>query len=684
MKKIAVLLFILLSAAILAAAVFYKSFVTELQVGVDTKVIVLTVFAITIPALFILAFFVTKNLLNLYLEKKRKIAGYKFKTKLVTIFVGITMAPSALLFIIAGGLVTNYIDKWFTPQISKPLNEALYLAKHVYEDIRKDTLEDALLISKGVDMSEKYVVRWYTSVEPGMSETFKDAFNGKKGTEVITTKGGDIVRAVVPVINVGRFTEVLSVERNIPIDLSISTEEIQKAFKEYISIKAFKLPIKANYLFILGFFTLLIVFLALWIALKISKGITEPLESLAQATAKVAQGDLNTVVKARGEDEIGMLIDSFNKMIAKIKDAEISLQNAYLESDGRRIYVEHIIDNINAGVISLDSENRVITINDAACNILNIHAEDVLSKNYTDLIGHIASDELRKFIKEINLHNFHSKKDQLKVSINGRDMELRIFIVRLEDISKNAVGYVQRQLGLLVVFDDLTELIQAEKALTWQDVAKRITHEIKNPLTPIKLSAERLLKRWRNKDENFDKIIEKATSTIIREVDGLQRLVNEFSQLGKMPDIEIKQADIKSLINDVIDLYRDYEGVAITLDNYDGVKEIPMDQEQIKRVFINIIDNAIQAMDKNGKIDIKIREEDTLNNLIVNISDNGRGISKEDKEKLFQPYFSKRKNGTGLGLAISHRIIKEHKGSISVSDNKPNGTVFKIALQLRG
>ncbi len=673
MKRIGFVSFILSLVLLIIAGFIIESSFVAAKTSTTTKIVILIFFNFTLLALFTLAFFVGRNLMRLYFEKRNRITGYRFKTKLVTIFVSITLIPSAMLFIISSGLVTNYIDKWFKPQVAQPLDKALSLAKNVYELMRKNTLEDALEISKGAKPSSKYVITKLVGPTGRISETIKNAFDGKEGTEVITSDQVDIVRAVIPIKKDNVVDEVLMVETTVPEELTRRVEEIQTAYREYITLKQFKLPLKANYLVILGFFTLLIVFLALWIALRISKGITEPIQSLAQATEKVAQGNLDTAVQLKRDDEIGMLVTSFNRMIEEIKGAEISLQQAYLESDRRRLFMENIVSNINSGVISIDADGRIITINDVACKILDIKADEVLNKHYANLINFIQSDDLKTFVKDINLYNFHSIKEQLKVSMNGRNMVLRIFIAQFKDA-------MQRPLGLLVVFDDLTELIQAEKALTWQDVAKRITHEIKNPLTPIKLSAERLLKRWENRDSNFDKIIRKSTSTIVREVDGLQRLVNEFSRLGKMPEIEPRSTDFKSLIHEVIDLYRDYENTRIDLRYKGSPYEVYVDSEKIKRVLINIIDNAIQAMNKKGRINISVYEDKSSENVIVEIADTGIGISQEDKEKLFQPYFSRRKDGTGLGLAIAHRIITDHKGNIAVSDNKPKGTIFRIEI----
>ncbi|KWT82931.1 sensor histidine kinase [Candidatus Magnetominusculus xianensis] len=659
-------------AVVAAGFTVHETFINP-QGDITHRLIFAALFNITLLALLTLAFFVSRNLLRLYFEKKNRITGYKFKTKLVTIFVGITLLPSAMLFIISSGLVTNYIDKWFTPTVSKPIDDAKDLATYTYDMIRKNTFEDAIAISKGATPAPRYKTAKFDRTKEDVSETIKDAFKGKPGIEVFVYNEADIVTAVIPLNKNGRIDEVLLVSTVAPIEITRKVGEIQKAHQSYVTLHEFKAPLKGNYLLILGFFTLLVVFLALWIALRISRGITEPIQNLLKATADVSGGNFNIYVKPNADDEIGMLIKSFNVMITKVKQTELSLQSAYIESDRRRLFMENIIYNINSGVIYLDAENKVITINDAACAVLGVEAEDVLNKPYTEVIKNVVSAEFEMFVRGINLYNFYSKKEQLKVSINGRNMVLRVFIIQLKDNAKNPVG-------VLVVFDDLTELILAEKALAWQDVAKRLTHEIKNPLTPIKLSAERLLKRWRRADVRFSEVIEKSTATIIREVDGLQRLVNEFSKLGTMPDIEPSLTDLQGLVNEVLDLYSEYEHIDIVFEYKTKITTINIDGEHFKRMLINILDNAIQAIEENGKIGVTVAEDETASNIIIDISDNGVGIDEKDREKLFQPYFSRRKNGTGLGLAIAHRIVTEHKGTITVSNNALRGSTFRITI----
>jgi len=252
---------------------------------------------------------------------------------------------------------------------------------------------------------------------------------------------------------------------------------------------------------------------------------------------------------------------------------------------------------------------------------------------------------------------------------------LRIFITTLGD--------AEHFLGTLVVFDDLTEIARAEKALAWQEVARRMAHEIKNPLTPIQLSTEHMIKKWQSRDEDFGKIFDRSTKAIIKEVESLKNLVNDFSRFGKMPEIKKTPVRISTIIDEVVDLYKDYKDVLIAM-TFQG-EEVPveLDAEQFKRAIINLVGNAIQAMQNQGRVDISVEHDIRSNRVRIDIADNGPGIHDEDKEKLFLPYFSTKKDGTGLGLAIASKVVTDHRGYIRIRDNDPRGTIFSIELPIK-
>ncbi|MBI5103350.1 MAG: HAMP domain-containing protein [Nitrospirae bacterium] len=669
---------IALSAGVLliAAAFIVEMHYMRLEnVSFFIKLIIFILLNLNLVALLTLIFFVTKNLVKIYLERKNKVLGYKFKTRFVVVLVVLTMIPSVILFIVSSSVITRYLDRWFDPQIRQPLTLSIEIAKTAYEMQRQHTLAYAKAIAAGGKVSEDYKVTHLSEIPDNSSETVRAGFEGKADVEVITGADGYTIRAVVPEIRGVRQIGVIVVESAVASGISRNAEAIKDAYKNYLTLESWKTPIKVNYLLILSFFTLMSIFMALWIALRVARGITDPIQQLAQATEDVAGGNLDTRVSIVREDEIGLLVNSFNNMVTELKESKESLQTALKESDRRRIIIENILENINSGVISLDPAGNILTINNAACRILDLQPGLLLGENHSVLLDILKSDELRDTVKQVRIRDSRIVEREVRVSVRDRRILLRLFLA--------ALGDENNFLGTLVVFDDLTELVRAQKALAWEEVARRIAHEIKNPLTPIKLSTDHMIKKWQNKDGDFGPVFERSTKTIIKEVESLKRLVNEFSRFGKMPEIKKAPVFLSPIIDSVKDLYKDYKDVEIRSALPGDEPKLEVDAEQIKRVFINIVDNAIQAMHSRGTITISMTRDIPAGRVFVDIADNGPGIREEDREKLFLPYFSTRKDGTGLGLAIASRIVTEHRGYIRIRDNRPRGTIFSIELPVR-
>lgn len=657
---------------VLAVTAVELYFIKLPSVDITTRILLIGLLTINILALLTLMFFVGKNLFGLYMERQHKVLGYRFRTKLMAIFVILTLIPSAFLFVAASGLATNYISRIFSPQMKEPFNKSVELARAFYDLERERAMQTAKQVSSGRQSSPSDIsIHRHASLPPNASDVIKDAFHGREGTEVISKDSGDIIRAAVPDHSKGG---VIVVELVLPKTIAERTERIKDLYENYLKLESFKEPLRLNYIFILGFLTLMMVFTGLWVSLKISRGITIPIQSLAMATERVASGDLNVQVDVKSEDEVGLLINSFNEMVKQLKDSKDSLEKAYMESDRRRLYLENILENINSGVIFLDTTGKILTINKAACSILNVRQEDITGKYYREFITGLSSEDLTNMVREIEGKEIREVKKEVKVNINGKILTLIVYISGIRE------SYTSGSLGMLVVFDDLTDVIKAQKVITWQEVARRMAHEIKNPLTPIKLSTERLIKKWHQKDEDFDAVFEKSTKTIIAEVEGLKRLVDVFSRYGRMPEVNKAPANLIELIDDVVALYKGFRDLEISVAVQEGIPLVNVDIEQFKRVLINIIDNAIKAMNNSGVIDISAKMNE--NSVIIDIADTGHGISDEEKEKLFIPYFSKRKDGTGLGLAIANKIVADHGGRILIRDNTPRGSIFTMEIPL--
>jgi two-component system nitrogen regulation sensor histidine kinase NtrY len=629
--------------------------------------------------LFLLIFFVGRNLANIYTEKKRKAIGSKFRTKLVVSFLGLVLIPSVLLFILSNQLINNSIDTWFSLEVQKPIYDSMDIAKTLYFKERQNAVNYAELIALNKNLLNQNLrldknagkMKSYLLGKPDSSRLVKEAFSGTTGTDIVATSEGDIIRAAVPVKEGNKVTAVVVVETIIPTDVVFKMESIQKAFNEYIQIKVQQNPVRFLYFLMLTIAALLIVFLALWVSLRIAKGITVPIRSLAEATKTVAHGDLDFRINIKRDDEIGLLINSFNKMLDDLQDGKQSLEKAYKESDRRRLGMETILESINTGVIFFDRSGRIITLNNTACSMLNIERSAIEGKSYKELLGRLESEELSSMVRHLSEKGFGAVEKEIHIYINGRPMDLRVYMTIIMDSANKFVG-------TLAVFDNLTEIIMAQRALAWQEVAKRIAHEIKNPLTPIRLSAERLLKKWNDKAPDFEDVMVRSTRTIVQEVNTLRYLVDEFSRFGKMPKIILEPMNIKTIIEEVAELYSNSKEIKLIKSFNSDMPEIEIDKKQMKMALINLIDNAIQA--KTERIWINTLYNPVFDLIRIEVIDDGTGIEEKDKDKLFFPYFSTKKEGTGLGLAIVNSIISKHRGYIRVRDNKPKGTQFIIEL----
>lgn len=670
MKELKFKIFLLLATLfIIISFALEIHYIRHETIPFPTQIILLLLFNLTFLALLVLIFFIAKSLVKLFFERKHQVPGYKFKTRLVAIFVIITLIPSLLLFFIASGLITNYIDRWFAPQVKIQIESSVEIAKTVYENEKQKALGFARThVSGKKEVQKNYTLKYIYHLPEEATETIKAAFEGKEGAEVISGDNKDLIRAAVPEYKNGRVVRVAIVETYMPPSVTKNAERINEAYENYLTLESLKVPVKANYLLILGFITIIVVFFALWVSLRISRGITDPIQMLVLANEKVSAGNLDVSIDIEREDEIGLLVNSFNEMVKNLKASKESIQSAYL-------YLKNILDNINSGVIMLNINGEISMINGAACMILGIRQDEVMNKNYNELLLKIDSQEIVEIVKNIEGKKFRPVKRQVNTFIGDKKIVLNIFITSLKDNEK--------YIGLLVVFDDITEAIEAQKALTWQDAARKIAHEIKNPLTPIRLSTERMIKKWNNRDKEFENVFYQSTKTIIREVESLKKLVDEFSKYGKMPEIKKMPVNLYNMIDEVAHLYQGYKDIKINVSIPDNAPMVELDKEQFKRVLINIFDNAIQAMSNIGNIDVIANFDSELNSVFIEISDTGTGIKKVDIERLFHPNFSTKKDGTGLGLAIANRIVKEHGGNITVRENIPKGTVFRIDVPIK-
>lgn len=691
------------------------------------NVLVLTLLELNLILLVLLGLLSSRNLIKHYFERRRKTLGAGFRGKLIVAFVGFASIPTILLLIVASGQVFSSVENWFSIQVERPLDSALQTARLYYQQQEETARYYSRIIGRQIEAEsllgpdrrsdlverlqskrseyrlqglEVYLARSGAKplkiLDPAIPErafippsedVLKKALGGQEAMEKPTTDLGNLIRAMVPLRafsegpDPGPIIGVLVVDTLIPRALAYKMDEISKSFEDYKQLKAFKNPIKESYLLSFVLIAFVILFSATWFGFYLAKSITVPLQKLAEGTEAIAQGNLDFKINVRARDELGLVVQSFNKMTkdlriskTQLEEANQSLRRSNIEMDRRRAYIETVLANIATGVISLDRSGRITTINPAAENIFRTDGQEITGKLARDAFQALNLTPLLQLLEELEIRQMDGIERELHLAVDGKTLTLGVSMARMKDDQDSNVG-------LVIVAEDLSELIKGQKAAAWQEVAQRIAHEIKNPLTPIQLSAQRLRKKYFEQSPDFKNIVDESTATIINEVAGLKHLVDEFSNFARLPAPMPSTNDLHSIIQEVVLLYRsahrDLECVAA----YDpAMPPLNIDREQLKRVFVNLFENAVEAMSNRGRIWISTRFDRPRRKAVVTIEDEGVGIQTEDFDKLFLPHFSRKKTGSGLGLAIVHRIINDHNGQIRVATRDPRGTTVVIEL----
>jgi two-component system nitrogen regulation sensor histidine kinase NtrY len=456
---------------------------------------------------------------------------------------------------------------------------------------------------------------------------------------------------------------------------------ISQAFREYKQLKLLKNPIKGIYILLFLLMTLIVVFGFTWFGLYLARGITGPIEQLAEGTREVAAGNLAYKVQARADDEIGVLVDSFNRMTDdlssskhRLEEAYVDLQDKHTELEDRRRYIETVLEAITTGVVSLDALGRVTTLNRAAARMFGVAEAAAIGRLLEEVFTGPEAREVIALVQRTRRPKMGTVAIQLHMRRGGAALSLLASATALR-------GPEGAYDGAVVVFDDLTELLKAQRLAAWREVAQRIAHEIKNPLTPIQLSAQRLRRRLSRVGGDDAQLVSECTETIIQEVDGLKRLVDEFSRFARMPAFVPKPTDVRPLVDAVATLYREsHPHCTIVTRHADDVPVLDVDPDHIKRAVLNLVDNAVEAMASGGTVTLETEYVPDAARVRLTVADTGPGIPSEDRDKLFLPYFSTKVTGMGLGLPIVSEIVNEHGGTIRVEDNQPSGTRFVVEV----
>ena len=659
-------------------------------------------------ALLVFAVILARSLVRLWIERRSGQMGSRFKVKMVLGAIGVSLLPTAFFFIFSYAIVNRTLIAWFP----RPLEIANEQSQRLLEDMGQANLghlnaiaekaaatskenqsllglawsvdaswiahtpgqaDDGVAYVKPEDPTSDQTVPEMETITPTLVQTLPN------GTEIWHTDNHLYVAGSAP-LDSGR----LYVARVLPNDFLSRYSEIQTQTATYARQKQGLRAYKRDVLLGLFLFTVILGFSTTWVALFLSKQVTVPIQALAEATREISRGNFDYRIDVKGQDELGMLVRSFNRMTEQlgegrrqINEFTQSLEQAIEERERRRKLMEAILENIPTGVISLNSSGEVARVNSAVPAILGDSARE--ARTLPDLVGEDAARAV-----------LHLMRRSLRMGVASREIEIATAgrLVRAA-VTVSSLGPRLSNPGYVIVLDDLTDLLRAQKAAAWQEVAQRIAHEIKNPLTPIQLSAQRLLRYLeRNGSQQavalrteLEKLVAECAGLIEREVHTLKSLVDAFSQFARFPSARLAPEDVNTIVASALDLFHGrLEGVTVRTELAAALPLVKADRELLRRVLANLIDNAAEAMEGSAirRMRVATRVDGDGDAVEIEISDSGQGISPEDKERLFLPHFSTKERGTGLGLAIASRIIAEHNGTIRVEDNLPTGTRFVI------
>lgn len=685
---------------------------------------------ILVGLLFVLA----RNLIKLIVERRRGLPFARFRSKLVFVLLGMTLIPASLVLLVGSELIRNSANRWFSAPVDDVLSSARDVAADYYQErqalveVQAGRLAAVLagvaldggdlaairdvvapeVVERGIDLVEVYratgagsaaaVVPVVDVASASLPPIYARAGADRLALQALSGgasapppeavgDGGELVRAAVPVRRgSGEVTGVVVVSAYLAGDLARNSRRIADAYESYQQVRVLRGPLEGVYLTFFLMMTLLILVSATWMGLYLAKRITRPVQLLAAGARQIAAGHLDHRIEPETRDEFGGLVEAFNAMAAdlaasqrRLERSRLDLEAKNLELDERRRYIEAILERIATGVVSVDASGAVTTVNGAAMRLLKLDGSVVGQPLAAVLQREDLAPLAPALERAVRPRAADLTGQEVALAIDGRELHLAVASTPLTRDGASE--------GAVVVLDDVTPLIRAQKVAAWRDVARRLAHEVKNPLTPIQLSAERLRRHFAQAPEPARTLVQECSATIVQEVESLKQLVDEFSQFARMPAPRTTLSDLHELLRDALALYRGlFASIELEPRFAAALPRVRVDQEQFRRVVINLVDNAVEAITGapppggRGVITVETAWDEANGVVRVVVADNGPGISEEDRSRLFLPYYSTKQRGSGLGLAIVRRIVVEHGGSIEATPNEPRGTRMTIEL----
>ena len=714
---------------------------TELAADYLSEVVLYALSATCLTMLVVLGFILARNIIKLWVERRRAVPFARFRAKLVAALLGMTLIPALLVLFVGSELIRNSAEQWFSAPIDDVLTSASEVARDYYRSRERVVSDHAQRIADslgGLPLDTQDIARVRELVTPDVAAGLLGSIEVYRVTATVdetgrvtiepllevampsglqdssraaaerlaerVAAGGDDVRQVEPLAGgaevvraaaiIGGGTDgnpvgVVVASDTLTGSVAFHSRRISGAYEAYRQLRVLQQPLAGVYLSFFVMLTLMILISATWLGVYVARRITRPVQLLAAGAREIGAGHFDHRIEPQSTDEFGSLVEAFNTMAGelsvnrrRLERSRWDLERTNREVDQRRHYIETILERIATGVVSIDADGRLSTINRAATRLLQLDPSSI-GKPGATVFSREDLQPLRDVLVKARSHNENRSAQEVALAREGREVHLAVAATALPSETGNVDGTV-------MVFDDITPLIRAQRVATWRDVARRLAHEIKNPLTPIRLCSERIRRHFDSAPQASRQLVDECTATIVGEVEALKALVDEFSQFARMPSPRTVTANLNSLLDETLGLYDGlFKNIVVERYFSATLPRTRFDPEQLRRVVVNLIDNAVDAIEQDlsdssngrrGVIAVQTEHDEVAAVVRVIVRDNGPGISETDREKLFMPYFSTKRRGSGLGLAIVRRIVAEHGGSIEVGDNAPTGTAFTIEL----
>ena len=719
---------IILLLSVLAGLLVIEDRTSRLAPDFLAEVVLYALSATNLTMLLALVFLLARNVIKSIVEGRRGLPFTRFRAKLVLTMLGMTVIPAVLVLLVGSRVVLTAIDRWFNTPVDEILSSANSIAADYYQERQRVVAEQAArvagrLASLSFASAELAGVRNTLAAEvggprPGLLQVYRvvpdvggapmvmpvvdvaspslpqgwaratadrlaaQAAGGEPSPWTLEPlpEGGELLRVAHPIDAGAGVTGVVVASEYLAGSLAERSRRMTQAYEDYTQLRVLRQPLAGVYVSFFVMVTLFILVGSTWLGLYLAKRITRPVQALSEAAREIGAGHYDHRIQHEAADEFGAMVDAFNAMAAEVASsrrrlerASLDLERKHREGESRRRYIEAVVERIATGVVSIDRSGRIGTINSAAARLLELDVT-AAGRPAVDVFGRPDLAPVNQLLDQSARARTDSLAQEITLVRDGRERHLAAVATRVPGPDD---GYD----GTVLVIDDVTPLIRAQKVAAWREVARRLAHEIKNPLTPIQLSAERLRRKLGDLEPEGQALLAECTTTIIGEVESLKALVDEFSQFARMPAPRAVPTDLAGLLDETLALYDGLFADVRFVRRFDpSIQDARLDPEQIKRVLVNLIDNAIEAMGRHGSIVVETARDRPNGFIRITVADDGPGIPAGEQEKLFLPYYSTKGRGSGLGLAIVRRIVAEHGGSVDVADNVPKGTRFTIEL----